>query len=296
LTNVAALAAGTGGQVWAATAAYTDKGNDAVYVIARSGATPVEVISALHTPLGLLWHDGTLYVSSHARVDAYTGFNGTTFATHRTVVTFPDAVGENNGLALAPNGRIWLGISAPCDACTPKLTWSASVVSFTPDGTDLRVEASGIRAPVGLAYFPGTSRLYVSMNQRDKLGTRTPGDWLAIVRRGQQWGFPKCYGQGGSACTGVASPTAILDKHAAASGVAIVTGQLGSTVGTSAVVAEWTQAKVLQVPLHHDGSGASGKAEPFLTGFKSPEPVLRVGATLYVGDWTTGKLYAITSR
>jgi glucose/arabinose dehydrogenase len=168
------------------------------------------------------------------------------------------------------------------------------VVSFEPDGTDLRVEASGIRAPVGLAYFPGTSHLYVSMNQRDKLGKRTPGDWLAVVRRGQQWGFPSCYGQGGTVCRGAATPTAILDRHAAASGVAIVTGQLGTSVGTSALVAEWAKASVLRVRLRADGAGARGKAEPFLTGFKSPEPVLmRADSTLLVGDWTTGRVYAV---
>ncbi len=294
LIHVAALATDADGRVWAATAAYEDSGTDAVYVMPKPGATPVKVITGLHTPLGLLWHDGTLFVSSHARVDAYGGFNGTTFATRRTVVSFPAKVGENNGLALAPDGRIMLGISAPCDACTPKITWSASVVSFNLDGSDLRVEASGIRAPVGLAYFPGTGHLYVTMNQRDQLGKQTPGDWLSVVRRGQKWGFPACYGQGGSVCTGVATPAAILDRHAAASGVAIVTGQLGSTVGTSAVVAEWTKASVLRVALEHDGTGARGKAEPFLTGFKSPEPVLmRADGPLLVGDWTSGKVYAI---
>jgi glucose/arabinose dehydrogenase len=294
LTHVSALATDDQGRLWAATAEYEDHGTDAVYLVPSTGATPIRVIAGLHTPLGLLWLDGSLYVSSHARVEVYEGFEGTSFASHRTIVSLPDGVGENNGLARAPSGRIWLGISAPCDACTPTSAWSASVVSFAPDGTDLRVEASGIRAPVGLAYFPGTSHLYVTMNQRDKLGARTPGDWLAVVRRGQRWGFPACYGQGGAVCTGVASPTAILDRHAAASGVAIVTGQLGTRVGTAAVVAEWTKASVLRVRLRRDGSRATGEAQPFLTGFKNPEPVLmRADGTLLVGDWTTGKVYAI---
>ena len=38
----------------------------------------------------------------------------------------------------------------------------------------------------------------MTMNQRDDLGIRTPGDWLAVVRQGQSWGFPECYGQGGT--------------------------------------------------------------------------------------------------
>jgi glucose/arabinose dehydrogenase len=282
--------------VWAATAEYEDHGTDGVYLIPHAGASPIQVISSLHTPLGLLWYQDSLYVSSHEKVEMYGGFNGTVFATHRTVVSFPAGVGENNGLALSPDGRIMLGISAPCDACTPKVKWSAAVVSFRPDGTDLQIEADGIRAPIGLAYFPGTSKLFVTMNQRDKLGTKTPGDWLSVVRHGQSWGFPDCYGQGGSACTNAPDPTAELDRHAAASGIAIVTGRLGATVGTAAVVAEWTKSKVLTVPLATDGSRATGAATTFLTGFKSPEPVqMLTDGTLLVGDWTTGKVFGITN-
>jgi glucose/arabinose dehydrogenase len=304
LQHVAALTADPEGRVWAATAAYQDEGADAVYVIGNVGddnvndvgAAPVKVIAGLHTPLGLLWLNNELYVASNERVDAYGGFKGTVFTTHRTVVTFPSGVGELNGLALSPDGRIELGISAPCDACTTTITWSAAVVSFQPDGTDLQVDASGIRAPVGLAYFPGTSRLFVTMNQRDKLGAKTPGDWLSVVRAGQKWGFPACYGQDTKACTDIPKPVATLDKHAAASGVAIVTGGLGATVRTAAVVAEWAKAKVLMVPLSANGARATGAATSLLTGFKSPEALItRADGALLVGDWTTGKIYAVAS-
>ena len=87
------------------------------------------------------------------------------------------------------------------------------------------------------------------MNQRDDLGARTPGDWLALVREGQSWGFPGCYGQGGAVCAGVPRPIAVLDKHAAVGGVAIVTGELGASVGTAAIVPEWSPGKVQQVSL-----------------------------------------------
>ena len=67
---------------------------------------------------------------------------------------------------------------------------------------------------------------------------------LAVVRAGTAWGNPACYGQGGSACTGVPATTASLDAHAAVGGVAIVSGQLGTTVGTSALVQRsWSTAR-----------------------------------------------------
>ena len=154
LVHVSALATDAEGRLWAATAEYEDHGTDAVHLVPSPGEATVTVITGLNTPLGLLWLVGSLYVSSHARVDVYEGFDGTTFTSHRTVVSLPDGVGENNGLARAPDGRIWLGISAPCDACTPALEVSGSVVSFLPDGTGLQVDAKAIRAPVGLAFSP----------------------------------------------------------------------------------------------------------------------------------------------
>jgi glucose/arabinose dehydrogenase len=296
LPKVAALAEDSDGRLWVATSDSTDQGKDGLYMVANEGAKPVEVVSALHTPLGLVWYQDSLYVASKGRVDAYRGFDGSTFATHRTVLTLPDGIGETNGLAVSPSGTLLLAISAPCDHCIPTSKYSAAILSFQPDGSDLQVYASGIRAPIGLAYYPGTSDLLVTMNQRNDLGTGTPGDWLALVEPGQAWGFPACYGQGGALCSGVPSPLAVLDKHAAVSGIAIVTGQLGATVGTSALVAEWTDGKVQQVSLTKVGSRYTGSVSTFVGGLKNPVPVLLgSGRSVYIGDWTTGTVYRVAS-
>ena len=295
LANVSAFAIDEQGRLWVATGAFEDAGDDAVYLVPSAGATPIKVIRDLHTPLGLLWIGDELYVSSKDRVDAFRGFDGSAFASQRSVVTFPAGVGELNGLALSLIGRIMLGISSPTDATKPTSEYSAAVVSFLPDGSDLQVEASGIRAPVGLAYLPGTDELLVTMNQRDDLGDATPGDWLGLVQPGQDWGFPDCYGQGGTACTDSPLPLAVLDTHAAVSGLAIATGQLVATVGTSALVAEWSTGKVLAVDLAGEGTAvAQAAVAPFLTGLKNPMPLLLTAdGTLYVGDWGTGTIYAI---
>ena len=295
LTHASAAVVDDQSRLWVATADYSDAGQDAVYVVARSGDTPVKVIDGLHTPLGLLWYQSSLFVASHEKVESYRGFDGTAFATHATVVSFPAGVGELNGLVLAPDGRMQLGISAPCDHCTPTLEQSAAIVSFAPDGSDVRVDAKGIRAPIGLAYFPGSTDLLVTMNHRDDLGDKTPGDWLSVVHPGDSFGFPDCYGQGGSACTGVPSPVAELDKHAAVDGIAIVTGQLGTGVGTAAIVAEWATGKVLQVGLTKTGTTYTGTVSTFLEGLQNPVPVvLGSDGALYIGDWTTGTIYRIT--
>ena len=294
LEHASAFAFDTDGRLWIATAAYEDEGDDAVYVVPAAGATPVKVITDVHTPLGLLWSDGALYVSSSERVDAYRDFDGTRFVQSTTVVTFPTGVGENNALALSPDGRIVLGISAPCDACDPESEFSGAVVSFLPDGSDLRVDARDIRAPVGLTYAPGTDDLYVTMNQRDDLGDATPGDWLAIVEPGTAWGFPDCYGQDAAACAGVPQPVAELDPHGAAGDVAIIAGGFGAVTGDIAVVAEWAGRALVQVPLDTSDPKVPATAAPFVTGLENPMAVV-VGpdGALYAGDWSTGAIYRV---
>jgi len=291
---VAAIAFDAEGRLWVSTAAYDDTGTDGVYLFHGRGAAPVRVIAGLHTPLGLLWVGDSLYVASKERVEVYRGLRGAQFTSDRTIVLLPSGVGESNGLVRAPDGRLQLGISAPCDHCTPASRYSATIVSFRPDGSDLRVDARGIRAPVGLAYHPGTDDLYVTIDQRDDLGSHTPGDWLAIVRRGQDWRFPACYGQGGTACAGVPSPVAELDPHAGVDGLAIVTDQLGSSLASSAVVAEWATGKVQQVPLSRDGSSTTGEVAAFLTGIEHPSAVtMSPAGALFVADWATGRIFRV---
>jgi glucose/arabinose dehydrogenase len=291
VVHSSAFAFDASGRLWVATADETDAGRDRVYVVSAAGATPVAVLTGLHTPLGLVWYRNSLYVASKSGVIAYGGLAGTRFTTRRVVVRLASGVGEVNGIVVAPDGRMIVGISAPCDHCVPASKYSGSIIAFRPDGRNLTVYASGIRAPVGLAYVPGTDNLYVTMNYRDDLGTRTPGDALALVREGTRWGNPGCYGQGGSACRGVPDVVAHLDPHAAVSGVAIATGRVAASKGTSALVAEWSLGKVERVTI----TGAkAGAVSPFITGIANPVALaVKAGSALFVGDWTSGTVYEV---
>jgi len=293
-TTVAALSFDPSGRLWLAAAGLENHTRDGVYVIAKAGAGAVKVIGGLDDPLGLAWVRDELYVASVGRVDAFSGFNGRRFMKHTRVLDGPVAGGENNGLVMGPDGRFLMGITASCDHCKPRSPFSGSIVSFRPDGGDLRLYAGGIRAPVGLAYLPGTNELLVTMNQRDDLGTATPGDWLAIVRQGENWRFPGCYGQGGPICAGVPAPLAVLDKHAAVGDVLVTTGRLGTFAGTSALVPEWQAAKVQLVALRRVGSTYSARTVPFLTGIQNPLAItLAPDRSILAGDWATGTIYRI---
>ncbi len=295
--HVSALAFDGRGRLWATASGATAHGGDGVFLVPRGGGRATRVVAGPRGPLGLVWVGRDLYVSSLGAVTRYSGFTGRSFRTHRTVLSGPVAGGENNNLVRAPGGRLLLGISSTCDHCHPASRFAATIVSFEPDGSGLRIVARGIRAAYGLAFYPGTSRLLVTMNQRDDLGAKTPGDWLALVEPGQNWRFPACYGQGGTACRDVPAPIAVLDPHAAAGGLTVLTGQLAGRFRGSALVAEWQTGKVLRVPLAEISGGFKGTPQPFLTGIANPLPVTTAadGAVL-VGDWATGRIYRVATR
>jgi hypothetical protein len=87
----------------------------------------------------------------------------------------------------------------------------------------------------------------------------------------------------------------VLDRHAAAGGVAIVHGELAGG-GAAAIIAEWQTGKVLRVALTKSGSTYErAAAKTLLTGIKSPLPVAASASGFLVGDWSTGVVYRLTA-
>jgi len=294
IPHVSAFAFDSSGRLWGTGSGATTHGADGVFVVRQAGARATRVVTGPKGPLGLVWLGSSLYVSSLGAVTRFSGLANGRFDERRTIVDGPVAGGENNNIVRSPDGHLLMGVSSTCDHCVPRSPWAATIVSFRPDGAGLAVFARGIRAAYGLAFYPGTDDLLATMNQRDDLGAKTPGDWLALVRRGENWRFPGCYGQGGAACRGVPDPIAVLSPHAAAGGVTVLTSELGGRFSGSALVAEWQTGKVLRIELTRNANGYRDTVSTFVTGIRSPLPLTTTpdGAVL-VGDWSTGTVYAI---
>jgi glucose/arabinose dehydrogenase len=305
-TNVAFDARGG---MWVTSGAPFDQPGDGVWYVAHAGAKPVHVIKGTHQALGLTWFRGRLYVTSSLSqvtgvVARYTGFDGRTFA-HRRVVVPAIAIGRHamGTIVPGPNGRLYVGVGAEHDAIAGGHETSATLVSFKGDGSDMRIEAKGLRGPYGLAFLPGTASLLVTDDGRDDLGARRPPDELNLIRNvtlaAPDFGFPGCYDQGGSACAGTASPLAELPAHAGVGGVAVTPDWGGR--GLTAFVAEngaivpgaGAEPSVRMVALRRrpDGGGYDATTSPFATGFGAQDPLgvaIGPGGALYVTLFTTG--------
>ncbi len=161
----------------------------------------------------------------------------------------------------------------------------------------MRVEATGLRNPYGLAFVPGTSRLLVAEHGRDDLGLRSPPEEIDLVRtRGpaRWYGFPECWGQGGAPCRGAVAPLVRLRAHSAPGAMAAAAsfGRWGPSAFVarfgSSFAANPSGGDVLRIPLR-----GRPRALPLARGFGLQEPLgLALGpdGALYVSLWTSGRI------
>jgi glucose/arabinose dehydrogenase len=168
-------------------------------------------------------------------------------------------------------------------------TWGAEenradVLAFNPDGSAMRVFASGIRNCSGLAVQPQTSALWCAVNERDLLGDDLPPDYVTAVKPGAFYGWPWFYigahadprlnGARGDLASAVALPDVLLQPHSAPLGLAFYeAAQFPSAYKGDAFVTlqgSWNRAKrtgykVVRL-LFKDGK-PTGEYEDFLVGF-----------------------------
>jgi glucose/arabinose dehydrogenase len=161
----------------------------------------------------------------------------------------------------------------------------ADILEYSPDGSHLRVYASGIRNPVGIAIDPKTGQLWCSVNERDGLGNNLVPDYITHVTEGGFYGWPWWYmgghqdprlaGQHPELRDKVITPDVILQPHNASLEMTFYDGHQFPAEYQGDIFASehgsWNRSpragyEVIRVPLHQTGQ-ASGEYEDFLTGF-----------------------------
>jgi glucose/arabinose dehydrogenase len=69
----------------------------------------------------------------------------------------------------------------------------AAILEINPDGSGMRVYASGLRNPNGINWAPETNQLWTTVNERDELGDDLVPDYLTSVREGGFYGWLYAY-------------------------------------------------------------------------------------------------------
>ena len=155
----------------------------------------------LNSPFGMALIGNNFYV---ANADAVVKFpyqpNQTTITeTGSKVVDLP--TGRNHHwtkslLASKDGKKLYVGVGSNSNIAEHGMAEEkdrAAILEVDLKTNSYSVFASGLRNPVGLTWEPDTGALWVSVNERDELGSDLVPDYMTSVRKGGFYGWPYSY-------------------------------------------------------------------------------------------------------
>jgi len=242
------------------------------------------LIDNLHSPFGMAYSNGNLYVANTDSLVRFKYSLGATRVTYEPTVLTELPGGPLNhhwtkSLVLdASSKNAYIGVGSNSNIAENGMEAElnrAAILRYNFASGQLNVFASGLRNPVGMAWHPKTGELWTVVNERDELGDQLVPDYLTQVEEGGFYGWPLFY-MGGNVDTrgeamGIAEgrtplePDYALGAHTASLGLdfynhvhgdltnAAIIGQRGSWNRS-----EFAGYKVIAVPF------AEGKPEDAL--------------------------------
>lgn len=159
-------------------------------------------LEGLNLPFGLLLIKDKLYVANTDAVLVFDYTNGQTLINSVGKKIIDLSAGKvnqhwtRNLLANSDQSKIYIAIGSGTNVAEKGLDLEkdkARIWEINPDGTGLKVYASGLRNPVGMGWEPSTGTLWVTVNERDKLGDELVPDYLTSVKEGGFYGWPYSY-------------------------------------------------------------------------------------------------------
>ena len=197
------------------------------------------IAQGLVMPNGVAFKNGSLYVAEVHRILRYDSIESKLAAPPTPVVVFDRFPTEKHHgwkyIAIGPDDRLYVPVGAPCNECLREDSIYATVTSMKLDGTDLRIEAHGVRNSVGFDWDPRTGQFWFTENGRDMMGNDMPNCELnTLTTRGEHFGFPFCH-QGdtldpefgvGKNCADYTAPVLKLGPHVAPLGMKFYRGRM----------------------------------------------------------------------
>jgi glucose/arabinose dehydrogenase len=255
-------------------------------------------LANLRQPFGMLLRGETFYV---ANTDGVVSFPYKTGQTHiadagKKILDLP-ADGYNNHwvrniVSNRDGTKLYVSVGSGTNVDVEKRDEKdprrAAILEVNPDGSGMRVFASGLRNPIGMDWQPESGALWTAVNERDAIGDDLVPDYITSVRDGAFYGWPFSYfgqnedprkkGERPDLVAKAVVPDFAVGAHTASIGLTFYRGaSFPVRYRNGAFVAQhgsWNRAKfsgykVLFIPFR-DGK-PSGPAEDFLTGFIANE-------------------------
>lgn len=169
--------------------------NGSVYVL--TGGEKKVLLSGLDRPYGLAFWKDYLYVGEPASVKRYK-YDGNTMTAGagEEVVSMPGFVKGHVTRTIAFDRKaekMYLAVGSSADLVTGDPEMRAAINRYNPDGSGHEILATGLRNPVGLRFYPGSDRLWATVEERNDLGDGLVADFFTSVKPGGFYGWPYAY-------------------------------------------------------------------------------------------------------
>ena len=287
--------AGASGSIWMMKDSNLDGVADEVDVFAEG----------LDQPEGLAWGNDGMYVNVQGKTIFLkdTDNDGKADEEQTIVSGFPGEVyafHQNNGLTFGDDGRLYIGSGATTDRYDEVSPMAARIFSVNPDGTDLKVYATGTRNPFGLIPAPGGGFFAVDNGSSGCIDldctelTDVPEE-VNYILEGKDYGFPKYYGMPPED-SGTMPPVVTFPEHAAPTGLVIYDGsKLPKRFKGQLFVSLWATGEIYRVKLYRiDEEHYTGASLLFVSGLVGPSALLNSpDGGLYVSSYSGNAIYHI---
>jgi len=254
----------------------------------------VTLLTGLNQPFGMLVIDNWLYIGNTNALVRYPYISGQTKITDKPEKIVDLPAGKHNRhwarniITNEEQSKIYIAVGSGTNVAEKGIAnelLRADILEVNPDGSDLRIYASGLRNPAGMGWWaPGTKMLWTVVNERDQLGDELVPDYFTSIKPGGFYGWPYSYfGQNMDPRVKEMTPEIVkksiipdinLGSHTATLGLAFYTAKSFPEKYRSGVFlaqhGSWNRSvlagyKVIFIPFAN--GKPSGKQEDFLTGF-----------------------------
>ena len=160
----------------------------------------VPFITGVASPFGMALVGNTLYVGAHNALLAYPYTTGATSITAKPdkIVALPG--GGNHwakNVVASPDGKfLYIGVGSSTNIADNGIEAEdkrAAIWEVPVGQKTMRIYASGLRNPTGMAWNPINGQLWTVVNERDMLGSDLAPDYLTMVDFGAFYGWPYTY-------------------------------------------------------------------------------------------------------
>jgi len=260
--------------------------------------TASQWVTGISSPMGMVWTPTSwLYVSHRGRLSAYQDSNSDG-AVDKDVTLIDDlptnaGIHLNNGLAVGPDGFLYLAVGSSCNACSEKDERSATILRVNPTNGNHTVFATGLRNSLDLALRPTSGDLFAVDNCRTD---KEYPEELNLIVKDRDYGWPD---SAGGEIPGTTGPDVTFPVQSKPWGLAFTPDHRFTGAAGEAIVGLNDLGKVVKVNLTHDAMNDSytGRVEDLVTGLESPTD-LAFGddGALYITDSKLGQVFKLTRR